>query len=330
MRTDRIKAALLGIFVLSALALLIWFALFLRPIVGDGGKILTIYSPTLDGIVIGTRVTYAGKPVGEVKSIETLFNGSKVQPGPGGELYVFRLQASVDSSVHIYSYDRITLSTQGLLGEKSIAILPSAPPKTGPAPTEITNSPLYIKGQEGIETFLDKFGTIGSKVESTLDRLAYFFDENTLETKRALVAVSKAAEDFSDIVDKSDLPAALNHLDQASLSLRDASIELKNLVVEVDQRKMLDKLSSSLDSMHSLIQSIDRGEGTLGKLLKSDCLHVQLQGALCRLDLLLKDMNDYGLMYQWDWKWQRNRNRRLATECCSLVSSGETLADKGN
>lgn len=307
MKTDRIKAALLGLFVLTALSLLIWFVLFLRPIVGDGGKELTIYSTTLDGIVIGTRVTYAGKPVGEVTAIETLFNGKGKKESANGDLYVFKLEASVDSSVHIYDTDRITISTQGLLGEKSIAILPKAP-KKDVAQQEISNRVLYIESSEGLGGIVGQLEQVGAKAEKTLDQLSHFFNENTEPTKQALVAVK-------DAVSNSEIPKTMKHLDEASVALREASIALTQLVQEVDQREVISKLSSTIDTIHSLTQSLERGEGSFGKFLKDETFYCQIRNVLLRLEIFLYDVNRFGILYGWDSRWKRDQRARLRLEC---------------
>jgi phospholipid/cholesterol/gamma-HCH transport system substrate-binding protein len=302
MKTDRFKAALLGVFVLTALALLIWFVLFLRPIVGDSGKELTIYSPTLDGIVIGTRVTYAGKPMGEVTAIETL---SQPETRSGSStIYVFRLEASVDSALRIYAHDRITLSTQGLLGEKSIAIFPQLP-----AEQEITTQPLYIETGDGVGGLFKQLESIRGKVEKALDQVSYFFEQNTEPARDTLLAVKETTMELKSALQRSDIAGTLKHLD-------DASLALEHLVVEVGRSDMLPKLSSTLSSFESITASIERGEGTLGQLLKNDCFSRQINNILCRFDLFLYDVNRFGILYHWNSTWKREQRYRLEAACC--------------
>jgi phospholipid/cholesterol/gamma-HCH transport system substrate-binding protein len=317
MKTDHFKAALLGVFVLTALALLIWFVLFLRPIVGDGGKELTLYSPTLDGIVIGTRVTYAGKPVGEISEIEVLRSPKQKENSP--TVYVFILKASVDSSLKIFSNDRITLSTQGLLGEKSIAIFPQLP-----AEKEVTLTPLYIEAGDGFGGIFEQLENVGVKVDQTLSEITHFFKENSGPVHDTLLAVKEVALELK----KSDIAGTLQHLDQASLSLRDASIALERLVEEVDRSQMLSKLSNSFTSLDSILGSIDRGEGTLGRLIRDDGYCRQIHNILCRLDLFLYDVNRFGILYHWNSVWKREQRWRLEAACCLKDSEPMRLALK--
>ena len=64
---DRVKAFWLGIFIIIGIIITTWLVLFLKPSVGDGKTTLTVRFSNIDKVEEGTRVTFAGKPVGEVK-----------------------------------------------------------------------------------------------------------------------------------------------------------------------------------------------------------------------------------------------------------------------
>ena len=51
--------------------MIIWIIMFLKPSVGDGKQILYVRFSDVNNIPIGTRVIFAGKPVGEVVAIHT-------------------------------------------------------------------------------------------------------------------------------------------------------------------------------------------------------------------------------------------------------------------
>ncbi len=124
---ERFKEFWFGIFIIISIVVIAWFLLFLQPSVGDGDTVLKVRFTNVQGISNGTRVTFAGRPVGEVKKIEQIANGRTELAEEDGDIYFYELLLRVDSSVHIYNYDEIMFSTSGLLGEKSIAILPKSP-----------------------------------------------------------------------------------------------------------------------------------------------------------------------------------------------------------
>ena len=66
---EKTKDLLIGLFILGSIALIISIIMFLKPTVGDGKEILYVRFSNINKIAIGTRVTYAGMPVGEVIAI---------------------------------------------------------------------------------------------------------------------------------------------------------------------------------------------------------------------------------------------------------------------
>ncbi len=72
---------------------------------------------------------FAGKPVGVVAAVNEISHARETQPSDElGRLYFYQLTLKIDSKVHVYSTDQITLQTSGLLGEISIGITPRTPP----------------------------------------------------------------------------------------------------------------------------------------------------------------------------------------------------------
>ena len=71
---DYMKNMLIGLFVVVACGLVVGIILFLEPTVGDGKEKLIVRFSNINGLSVGTRVMFAGKPVGEVVSIEQIPN----------------------------------------------------------------------------------------------------------------------------------------------------------------------------------------------------------------------------------------------------------------
>ena len=127
--TDKMKNILIGLFVAAAVTIMVAMVLFLEPRIGDGKKTFRVRFANVAGIIIGTRVTFAGKPVGEVVAIQEVKEARTEPSDETGRVYVYLLTLKVDSTVDIYNYDEIAIRTTGLMGEKSIAILPKLAPK---------------------------------------------------------------------------------------------------------------------------------------------------------------------------------------------------------
>ena len=64
---DQYKNVMIAFFVIAAIAICTFVLMFIHPSIGDEKKILRARFTDIDKINTGTRVTYGGKPVGEVR-----------------------------------------------------------------------------------------------------------------------------------------------------------------------------------------------------------------------------------------------------------------------
>ncbi|MCH9703262.1 MAG: MlaD family protein, partial [Chlamydiae bacterium] len=195
MTSDKGKAFWLGIFVIIAISTVAWLFLFLKPTVGDGKTTLKIRFTNVEGITIGTRVSFGGKPVGTVTSIKEIPNAREEKPDPFGNYYFYEVTAKVDSKVRIYSYDQIALSTQGLLGEKLIEITPRATPIGAKPAVNITADVLFARSGDQIQSAIEDFSHLLGKVTS-------FLDQNMPLLKESMENINSAAEDFHELIEQ--------------------------------------------------------------------------------------------------------------------------------
>ena len=124
---DQAKNILIGLFVLAAFVIVTFMLLFLNPTVGDDSKTFRIRFADIDKVNVGTRVTYGGRPVGEVTEINIVQDPSDPRRTEKGYIYLYEVTIVVDSSVDIFNSDTVTLRTSGLLGERSVSITPCPP-----------------------------------------------------------------------------------------------------------------------------------------------------------------------------------------------------------
>lgn len=286
---DPVKNILLGLFVIAASAIVVFMILFLHPTVGDDGQCVRVRFANIDKITIGTRVTYGGKPVGEVsevKEIETLKDPRK--PGKDGYVYIYELALCIDSSVNIYNTDQVSARTSGLLGEKSVEITP-LPAKPGEKVYVVNDQILYSNEMGSVEETLKEFKELADKIESTLDSFKYAVDE--LNRHKIWEKLSVTAQNLSEITTALNQPekwsATLDHV--ASLS---------------------ERLDKSAEHVYAIAASVVEGRGTLGAILRREDLYLQLRSLIGKAETTVDDINHYGLLFQNDKGWQRMRARR--------------------
>lgn len=278
--TDKMKALWLGIFILVAFILLTWLILFLRPSVGDGKVRLNVHFSNIDKISKGSRVTLAGRPVGEVKKIEEVANPREAPADPSGNLYIYDLTLEVDSSVSVYSYDEIVFATSGLLGEKSIAIIPKATPKGAPPAQNVTKDILFARSTDTIEQTLNQLSQLSTNFEGTSQEIRDFIHTNNQDLNAALKSLITS-------MGKADL-----------------------FFTAAEQNRLIERMGYSFENFTSITGQIACGEGTIGRLITSDCFFVQFTTVLAQMQTFLDAVNNYGLLYQFDRKWQRVHDTR--------------------
>ena len=61
-------------------------------------------------------------------------------------------------------------------------------------------------------------------------------------------------------------------------------------LVDANLKETINGLQSTLSNFDTLLSAIDKGEGSVGKLMKDEGLYNNLEGALGQLQALLEDM----------------------------------------
>ena len=157
---EQTKNMLIGVFVIASCAVIIWLILFLKPGVGDGKQTIYVRFSSINQINVGTRVLFAGKPVGEVVAIQEIYDArQKPIADVLGEIYCYQLVLKVDSSVKVYDTDEI--------------IVPRWQPETGSRPPVKHVEELIGLGQIGyIKAIHVKLDEIGSEYPEHADFVA--------------------------------------------------------------------------------------------------------------------------------------------------------------
>ena len=315
---EQTKNMLIGVFIIAACTLIVGLIMFLKPSVGDAKQTLYVRFSNINKINIGTRVMFAGNPVGEVVAIDEIYDArQKPMTDILGRLYYYQLVLKVDSHVKIYNTDEISLQTSGLLGEKSIAIIPKAPPK-GVTPKLITNEPIYAESVDPIENAFVELSELANDMEDTFREFTKWMRANgdTLassiksigemmdEAKSAISSVNK-----SKLVDS--LKTGVDNFSNAMDGMDSAFKEMKDGSVFSNAGIVMKNLKNATGSIDTVTQDIAQGKGTLGKLIKGDDLYLRFTAIMTKVDTLMNDINHYGILFHLNKTWQRTRTQRV-------------------
>ncbi|MCB1149062.1 MAG: MCE family protein [Chlamydiia bacterium] len=194
------KNFMIGLFVIVALAVITYILLFLHPESGDRGQVLKVRFTDIDKINIGTRVLFAGFPVGEVTNIEEV-EGARLHAvdAPDDDVYIYQLTLRIDSGVVVYTTDLVTPTTSGLLGEKQVLISPR-PPKAGVELVRVTDQTLFAEPAASVENAIRSIGEVAEKINAGLATLEQEkFWENLAGTAQNIEEVTAAINQPEEI-----------------------------------------------------------------------------------------------------------------------------------
>ncbi len=281
------REARVGIFVLLGLIVLTFFTFRVSKwgLIAEKGYRLTVDFDTASGLEPKSDVKMAGVPIGKVEEIQLVGNRARL---------VLRIHQEIRIPIDSVG----TIQTQGLLGEKYVEILPGKDAQRNlPAGGQVTN----ILNPVNLDEMVRKLSAIGDDVKKFSDSLSATF--GTEEGKKALGDILRdvraTTASLRTVVQGNEqrFDRILANVDGLSADLRSFSATLKSetptLVSKLeemsdrvsgvvgDNRENLKesiqnlktasaRLDNTLDAAGRVMDKIDRGEGTLGKLVNDN------------------------------------------------------------
>lgn len=264
------------------------------------GNIPTFYSEyqNVQGLTTASKVTINGLQVGKVQNI--IFNSD---PQKKGQLIVeFSMEAdfvfSKNSEVKIYS--------DGLMGGKAMAIIPSYK-------GEKAESGDYLKGSIESDIFSsvgEKLNPLSAKIESMIvaaDSLLVGFNDildppTRKHLKNSMLQLDQSMTSFKKITNNLDVMLAENketlhntlaNAEKVTGEFTSLTQNINNELKEAELAKTVKELQKTLTGINSIVADLDKGEGSLGKLLKDEKMYTNLTNASKELEELLREMKEH-------------------------------------
>ena len=278
-----------GIIVVGGLALFILGFSFLKATpIFDNSKIFYAVYKHVGGLQSGTQVSINGLAVGTVKSI-------RFKDASGALLVTF----SVDSSFEFSKNSIAELYDTGIIGGKGIQINPVF----DGAPLAQSGDTLQTNVRPGLtELVQQKLTPLQLKVEgavmnadSLLMNFNDVFDEPTKRNLRESVeGLKKIVQNFEQT------SATLNSLLAENKSELDSSIQnintisgnfatLSDSLAQAGLGKTIKSLDATVANLNGILEKINNGDGSMGKLMNDKELYQNLTDASRELELLLQD-----------------------------------------
>ena len=241
-----------------------------------------------EGLMMGTPVTIQGFQVGTVDQVSLL---------PGNKNIVVRFRVEKK-----YEFSRNSLARiyeAGLLGGKSLAVDPqfddayfaqsgdTLKSEIAPGLSELVNDKLSPL-QEKIESMIMNADSVLISFKNVLD------PTSELQLKSSIENLNTSISKFSSISETIDNSLSENGiLNQTFDNLLDLSVDLSvvsSSLKEANLDETFQDLGSAVGNLSQILESLQKGESSLGKLITKDDLHQSLEETNAQIQLLLEDM----------------------------------------
>lgn len=283
-----IKTAVL---VLASIALFIWGYSFLKGSdILSSNKFLYVEYDNVEGLVASSPVTINGFAVGKIKSIKLNPQTAKLLV----EIEIINKEFPISKSSIANIYE------PSLIGSKQIQIIPNLEDKS------LTESGDHLKGGTvpGLTTMVgdklapiqEKLNKIMSELDTTLVSVNKILNKQTqqnlqhtiAELDQTMVQFHKASKSLNGILDnnKGKIDNVMTNFDKVSQDFSKISASLEK--AQLDQA--VADLKGTLAKVNGLMAQMEKGDGTLGKLIHDDKLYLNLAKASKELELLLEDV----------------------------------------
>ncbi len=278
-----------GIIVIGGILLFILGFSYLKstPLFDNSKTLYAIYQH-VGGLQPGTQVTINGYNVGTVNNIK--FNDAS-----GSLLVTF----SVNNEFTFSKNSLAELYDTGIIGGKAIQIRPvfddspmaqsgdTLTSNTRPGLTDLVQSKLAPL-QQKIEGAFTNADTLLMNVNQVLDaKTKNDLRESIAGLNKLMKSLDGSAEVLNSLLknNQGKLDSSLTNFNQLSENFAKLSDSLNNAGLG----RTLTSLESTVSNLDKILTQIEKGDGSLGKLMKDEQLYNNLNNASKELDLLLQD-----------------------------------------
>lgn len=297
----------IGLVVVCAIAAFVWGVSFLK-----GSNLFTekyyLYAvyPKIDNLIPANPLLVKGYKIGQVNKISLIDRGGK-------KMVLVKFLLSEDISIPLNSTAKAV--SADLLGTKAVEIVmgdslvfakngDTLRAETEQGLKESFNAqiaPLQAKA----ENLIGSIDSVMSVVSLVLNAKTRANIDQTFESvRKAILSLEQTAYKFDDMLasEKPKMSSILTNLNGITLNLHKSEQKINNALTNFSNlsdtlakarlASAINNADNTLRELNSLMSRINQGQGTLGKLAKSDSLYNNLNRSAEDLDKLLKDLKD--------------------------------------
>ncbi|NJD20622.1 MAG: MCE family protein [Gemmatimonadetes bacterium] len=277
------KDVRIGIFVLSGLIAFVAILFLLTdPATMRGRYMLVTIVENAGGVRRGDPVEMRGVIIGRINGFEMMRTGRVA------------VRMELEGEWQIPQGSRTRLGASGLFGGRTMEVIPSD--------QTAYHQPFdTLPGSDGGGGLMGNADEMAAKATSVLSGLEKLLDDSTVVAAQGSVGeMETLLRDLSAVVEeqRGTLKSLTASLTRSAEGLEDAASagpDAARAIARADSAMaVLTQTSENLDraavSLRALLERMDRGEGTLGKLARDDALYDNVNRAAESLAVLLDDV----------------------------------------
>ncbi len=295
MAAGRKQQVMVGALFLLSLVVLIggvlWFKNFRA---GQKSVQVTVSFISTSGLVKGDMVEVQGVPSGQV-------TGIRFEEGHA------LVDLDIDSTVPLTAGTTIVVENVGIMGQKMVSVRPGPPGSPLPEGTILTGSyqPGIPELMADLGGTLDAFGSMAGRIDSLL---ASMDTGDKQAFQRALANMDIVMTEMAILMKESrgDMTASLRNLNKSTEALQKALVGKEDQIntTFANAARAAARLDTTMSAfsatlvtvdhtaqaLDSLLLKLERGDGTLGKMVNDDSVHDELVATLREMRELVADV----------------------------------------
>jgi len=252
----------------------------------------------VEGLTQSSPVSINGLKVGQVDKITP-------QTSKDGKIH-FIVKITVDDNFEFSKNSNLEIFEPSLMGGKEMRVNlfyggPTA--KDGDTLKGAFKLGMMNSLSSQVGPVKDQLQTVLHRVDSLMVNANQVMNEQNREEIKILLhnlnktvgALETTAGSVNRLVGNND-PKLQKVLDEASLTMKSGKVTLDkygNLAESIDTQKLnatIANLDNTVGQLNKVVSGIDRGEGSLGKIMKDDQLYNNLNAASTNLNSLIEDL----------------------------------------
>lgn len=297
----------LGIFVLTGITffvIAIWLIGSKQNLFGNSSDLYAVFN-NVNGLKTGNNIRFSGIKVGTVKSIQMI----------NDTFIVVKMSVESDITKHIKTDAKAVITTDGLVGNMIVNILPGAGSQTTLQSGDTLRSFSRIRTDEMLNTLsvtnenaallTAELLKITKEISSGKGIVGAIIKDSTItdDVKQTLHFLRKTSYESSiAIKNVNNLVSSLNKKDNLLGVIRDTALsnQIKNIVSNIEKSSqdietVINNLNTTITSANSTIENVKDGKGVINYLSNDATLVKKIDHTVSNLDSAMIKINTAGI-----------------------------------